>query len=84
MGDYTVHDIIILNKMGIFRSEDMSLYEITIPKDNAWEIMNELGNLNSLHLMDLNKEEQVFNLMYAPSIRRCEEVEKKIDFIEQE
>jgi V-type H+-transporting ATPase subunit a len=56
--------------MGIFRSEDMSLYEITIPKDNAWEIMNELGNLNSLHFLDLNKEEQVFNLVYAASIRR--------------
>ena len=70
--------------MGILRSEDMTLYEITIPKDNSWDIMNELGNLNSLHFLDLNKEEQVFNLQYAPFIRRCEEIEKKIEFIEDE
>lgn len=56
--------------MGLFRSEDMSLYEITIPKDNAWDIMNELGNLNCIHFMDLNKTEQVFNLEYAPLIKR--------------
>jgi len=62
--------------MGLFRSEDMSLYEITIPKDNAWDIMNELGNLNCIHFMDLNKTEQVFNLEYAPLIKRWEETEK--------
>lgn len=62
----------------------MSLYEITIPKDNSWDIMNELGNLNCIHFMDLNKHEQVFNLQYAPYIRRCEETERRIAFIEEE
>ena len=70
--------------MGIFRSEDMFLYEITIPKDNAWDIMNELGNLNSLHFIDLNRNEQVFTLAYAPLIKRCEVTEKRIEFIESE
>ena len=70
--------------MGFFRSEDMSLYEITVPKDNCWDIMNELGNLNSMHIIDLNKDEQVFNLQYTPFIKRWEETEKKIEFIELE
>ena len=70
--------------MGFFRSEDMSLYEITVPKDNWWDIMNELGNLNNMHFIDLNKDEQVFNLQYAPFIKRWEETEKKIEFIEIE
>ena len=70
--------------MGFFRSEDMSLYEITIPKDNCWDIMNELGNLNNMHFIDLNRDEQVFNLLYTPFIKRCEETEKKIEFIELE
>ena len=70
--------------MGFFRSEDMSLYEITVPKDNCWDIMNELGNLNNMHFIDLNRDEQVFNLQYAPFIKRCEETEKKIEFIELE
>jgi V-type H+-transporting ATPase subunit a len=70
--------------MGLFRSEDMSLYEITIPKDNSWEIMNKLGDTGSMHFINLNKEEQVFNLTFAPFIKRCEETEKRISFIEQE
>ncbi len=70
--------------MGIFRSEDMDLYEITIPKDNAWEIMNKLGDIGIMHFINLNKEEQVFNLTFAPFIKRCEETEKRISFIEQE
>jgi V-type H+-transporting ATPase subunit a len=70
--------------MGLFRSEDMDLYEITIPKDNAWEIMNKLGDIGCMHFINLNKEEQVFSLTFAPFIKRCEETEKRISFIEQE
>ena len=65
-------------EMGLLRSEDMTLFEISIPKENAWDIMNEIGNLNSVHLINLNKKEQVFSLLYAPFIKRCEETEKKI------
>jgi len=56
--------------MGIFRSEDMDLYEITIPKDNAWEIMNKIGDIGIMHFINLNKDEQVFNLTFAPFIKR--------------
>lgn len=70
--------------MGLFRSEDMQLYEITIPKDNSWEIMNKLGDIGRMHFINLNKDEQVFNLTFAPFVKRCEETEKRISFIEQE
>lgn len=70
--------------MSLFRSEDMELFEITIPKDNAWDIMNELGSLNCMHFIDLNKQEQVFNLTFAPIIKRCEETERRIAFLENE
>jgi V-type H+-transporting ATPase subunit a len=43
--------------MDFFRSEDMALYEISVAKDNAWDIMSELGKLNCLHFIDLNKNE---------------------------
>lgn len=29
-----------------FRSEDMDLYQMLVPKDNDWDIINELGQLN--------------------------------------
>ncbi|CDW80575.1 v-type atpase 116kda subunit family protein [Stylonychia lemnae] len=67
--------------MGIFRSEDMTLYQIAIPKDDAWDVMNQLGNLNLVHFIDLNRGEQPFNLPYANQIKRCEETERRIMYI---
>lgn len=56
--------------MGLLRSDPMSLYEITIPKDSAWEIMNELGKIDCMHFIDLNTHEQPFNLTYAHWVKR--------------
>lgn len=56
----------------------MTLYQIAIPKDDAWDVMNQIGNLNLAHFIDLNKEEQPFNLPYANQIKRCEETERRI------
>ena len=60
------------------RSEDMTLYQIAIPKDDSWDVMNQLGNLNLAHFIDLNKDEQPFNLPYANQIKRCEETERRL------
>lgn len=70
--------------MGLFRSEDMSLYEISIPKDNAWEIMNILGKLDALHFIDLNFNEQPFNLTFANWVKRCDDTLRRISFIKDE
>ena len=43
----------------------MELYQVTMPKDDAWYIMNELGNLGVLSFVDLNRSEQPFHLTYA-------------------
>jgi vacuolar-type H+-ATPase subunit I/STV1 len=56
----------------------MQLYEITIPKDDAWEVMNALGKEEVVHFIDLNKGEQVFNLPYQAQISRCEETQRRI------
>ena len=56
----------------------MTLYQIAIPKDDAWDVMNLLGNLNVAHFINLNKGEQPFNLPYANQIKRCEETERKL------
>jgi V-type H+-transporting ATPase subunit a len=70
--------------MGLFRSEDMALYEISIPKDNAWDIMNVLGKLNALHFIDLNVHEQPFNLTFAHWVKRCDDTLRRISFIKEE
>jgi hypothetical protein len=51
----------------------MEMYQVTMPNDDAWYIMNEMGTLGSLHFIDLNKAEQPFHLPYANQIKRAEE-----------
>lgn len=65
-------------KFCYYRSEDMSLYQISIPKDDSWEVINTLGGLNLCHFLDLNKEEQPFLLPYSARIRACEETERRL------
>jgi hypothetical protein len=56
----------------------MMLYQITIPKDDAWDVMNSLGSLNVAHFINLNKGEQPFALPYSSQIKRCEETERRL------
>ena len=67
--------------MSIFRSEDMALYEISVPKDNAWDILDKLGMIKAMHFIDLNKNEQVFTLRFAPLVKRCEDADKRVSFL---
>jgi hypothetical protein len=58
--------------MGIFRSEDMYLYKFVLSKDDAWDIINILGHINTCHIIDMNKNVQSFRLPYIEMIKRCE------------
>lgn len=64
--------------MGMFRSEDIEIYKLNIHKDSDWKIMNELGKMNQLHFIDLNRETPRFNLAYTQQIKKLEETERKL------
>jgi V-type H+-transporting ATPase subunit a len=59
----------------------MALYEISVPKDNAWDILDKLGMIKAMHFIDLNKNEQVFTLRFAPLVKRCEDSDKRVNFL---
>jgi hypothetical protein len=52
-----------------------------MPKDDAWDVMNQLGGLDLAHPINLNRGEQPFNLPYASQIKRCEETERRLLYI---
>ena len=56
----------------------MEMYQVTMPKDDAWYTMNELGNLGVIHFIDVNKAEQSFHLPYAEQIKRCEDALRRL------
>jgi hypothetical protein len=63
----------------MFRSEDIDLYQILIPKDNDWDIMNELGHLNCLQFVDLNKGVLAYHLKYFNQVSRASVSIRKIE-----
>ena len=56
----------------------MRLFQMTMSKDSAWNIVTELGHANVVHFIDLNKNEQPFNLIYSKNLRQVEETLKNI------
>ena len=40
--------------MGLFRSEEMNLYKLTVPKDEAKTVLNDMSAIGQAHFIDLN------------------------------
>jgi len=59
----------------------MELYRMSIPKDDAWRVVESIGNNSFAHFIDLNKNEQVFNLPYAFRIKMCDDTERRIQYL---
>jgi hypothetical protein len=54
---------------------------LTVPKDDAWNVMNEFGDTGLAHFIDLNKEESPYSLPYTNQVKQCEETERKLQFL---
>lgn len=57
----------------------MQLYRITIPRDDAWKVVEKLGEHGKCHFINMNAQEQTHKLPYAARIAMCEETERKLD-----
>lgn len=55
-----------------------------IPRESAWFVLNELGRMNSVELVDMNPEEASMSRPYYPMIRRIEDAIGKLIHIESE
>lgn len=47
--------------------------------DDAWATINELGKLDCLHFVDLNKDKLAYEQMYAKIIKSIEDTERKLE-----
>ena len=48
----------------------MHLIKLTTSKDNAWKSIRQLGHVKLSHFINLNKESQPYELVYAPIMKR--------------
>lgn len=47
--------------------------------DDAWATVNELGKLDCLHFIDLNKDKLSYEQMFAKIIKSIEDTQRKIE-----
>ena len=59
----------------------MELYRITVPKDDAYRVIERMGDMAQFHFIDLNKHDQAFSLPYASRIKAVEDCERRLAFL---
>jgi len=68
----------------LFRSEEMSLCQLFLQAEAAYACVSELGELGLVQFRDLNPETNTFQRKFVNEVRRCDEMERKLRFLEKE
>ena len=68
----------------LFRSDEMNYYSLAMPREHAWDILNELGEISCLQFVDQAPNVAVYTRPFANFIRRCDEMKLKMDYIEEQ
>ena len=64
---------------GLFRSEEMELYQVWIPASSDYSMMNKLATLGSLHFMDMNSEASVLKRPYETNLKQVLQAQRDIE-----
>ncbi|CAB3376664.1 Hypothetical predicted protein [Cloeon dipterum] len=70
--------------MSLFRSEDMALCQLFLQSEAAYSCVSELGELGLLQFRDLNPDVNAFQRKFVNEVRRCDEMERKLRYLEKE
>lgn len=68
----------------LFRSEEMALCQLFLQSEAAYGCVSELGELGVVQFRDLNPETNGFQRKFVNEVRRCDEMERKLRFLEKE
>ncbi|KAL5284896.1 unc-32.2 family protein [Megaselia abdita] len=68
----------------MFRSEEMALCQMFIQPEAAYTSVSELGETGTVQFRDLNNGVNAFQRKFVSEVRRCDEMERKIRYIEAE
>ncbi|EDV93299.1 V-type proton ATPase 116 kDa subunit a1 [Drosophila grimshawi] len=68
----------------MFRSEQMALCQVFIQPEAAYTSVSELGETGCVQFRDLNSNVNAFQRKFVTEVRRCDELERKIRYIETE
>ncbi|XP_034099676.1 V-type proton ATPase 116 kDa subunit a 1 [Drosophila albomicans] len=68
----------------MFRSEQMSLCQLFIQPDAAYATIAELGESGCVQFRDLNEQVNAFQRKYVNEVRRCDDMERRVRYVENE
>ncbi|XP_064472296.1 V-type proton ATPase 116 kDa subunit a 1-like [Ornithodoros turicata] len=68
----------------LFRSEPMTLCQLFIQSESVFNCVSELGQLGIVQFRDLNPSVSAFQRKFVGEIRRCDDVERKLRYVEKE
>jgi len=68
----------------LFKSEVMSRCQVYLPPEAAYNCVAQLGELGLAQFVDLNPEVSSFQRQFVGEVKRCEEMERKLRYIESE
>uniref|UniRef100_A0A6E8VHK2 V-type proton ATPase subunit a n=1 Tax=Anopheles coluzzii TaxID=1518534 RepID=A0A6E8VHK2_ANOCL len=68
----------------LFRSEEMSLCQLFLQSEAAYACVSELGELGLVQFRDLNPDVNAFQRKFVNEVRRCDEMERKLRYLEKE
>lgn len=68
----------------IHRSEEMCLAQLFLQNEAAYTCVAELGELGLVQFRDLNPDVSAFQRKYVKEVRRCDEMERKLRYLERE
>ncbi|KAL1443121.1 hypothetical protein MTO96_030436 [Rhipicephalus appendiculatus] len=64
--------------------EEMTLCQLFLQSEAAYGCVSELGELGLVQFRDLNPDVNVFQRKFVNEVRRCDEMERKLRFLEKE
>ncbi|CAD8083665.1 unnamed protein product [Paramecium sonneborni] len=67
--------------MSFFRSKKMKYYSLVIPRESAWVVMDQLGRLGQLHIIDYDPLLPMMNRPFANYVKRCDDALFKLNGI---
>uniref|UniRef100_A0A5S6QLM2 V-type proton ATPase subunit a n=1 Tax=Trichuris muris TaxID=70415 RepID=A0A5S6QLM2_TRIMR len=68
----------------LFRSEEMCRCQMFLQTEASYACVSELGELGLVQFRDLNPDVTAFQRKFVNEVRRCDEMERKLRFLERE
>ena len=56
----------------LFRSEKVHYYELVMPYDSGWTVMNSIGSLDAVQVVDMNNETHLLETNFGSYLKRCD------------